>query len=110
MHVRSWMVGDHHPPRPLQLLERRVQLVGRYAQRRCYLGDERGVALATVQDVQNLFGQNRHSASIGCPSCQCHPRPLAGGSSKMRIAVDIGGTFTDVTLYDESNGAVRLGK
>ncbi len=28
----------------------------------------------------------------------------------MRTAVDIGGTFTDVTLFDEASGAVRLGK
>ncbi len=28
----------------------------------------------------------------------------------MRIAVDIGGTFTDVTVFDEASGAVRLGK
>jgi N-methylhydantoinase A len=28
----------------------------------------------------------------------------------MRIAVDIGGTFTDVTVFDESTGDIRLGK
>ncbi len=28
----------------------------------------------------------------------------------MRIAVDIGGTFTDVTVFDERTGRVRLGK
>ena len=28
----------------------------------------------------------------------------------MRIAVDIGGTFTDVALFDEMNGHVTTGK
>jgi N-methylhydantoinase A len=28
----------------------------------------------------------------------------------MRAGVDIGGTFTDVVLFDEASGAVQLGK
>jgi N-methylhydantoinase A len=28
----------------------------------------------------------------------------------MRLAVDIGGTFTDVSAFDETNGSVTLGK
>src|SRR5919202_5493658 len=35
-------------------------------------------------------------------------RPL--DLAPMRMAVDIGGTFTDVTVFDEATGQVRLGK
>ncbi|MGA2391919.1 MAG: hydantoinase/oxoprolinase family protein [Candidatus Lustribacter sp.] len=34
----------------------------------------------------------------------------AGASERSRIAVDIGGTFTDVTVMDVATGAVRFGK
>ena len=31
-------------------------------------------------------------------------------TKKLRIAADIGGTFTDVAAFDESSGALLLGK
>ena len=31
-------------------------------------------------------------------------------SAHLRIAADVGGTFTDVAVFDESSGHIRLGK
>ncbi|MGQ0650714.1 MAG: hydantoinase/oxoprolinase N-terminal domain-containing protein, partial [Betaproteobacteria bacterium] len=37
-------------------------------------------------------------------------RAPADVPSKLRIAADIGGTFTDVAAFDERSGALLLGK
>lgn len=39
-----------------------------------------------------------------------YAKEAAGASERSRIAVDIGGTFTDVTVMDVATGAVRFGK
>ena len=31
-------------------------------------------------------------------------------SSRIRLAADVGGTFTDVAAFDETTGELRLGK
>lgn len=31
-------------------------------------------------------------------------------SGSLRIAADVGGTFTDVAVFDETTGQIRLGK
>ena len=35
---------------------------------------------------------------------------MHSGAATARIAADVGGTFTDVAIFDEASGAIRLGK
>jgi N-methylhydantoinase A len=37
-------------------------------------------------------------------------RPAKSGAGRLRIAVDIGGTFTDLTAFDEASGELHFGK
>ena len=48
------------------------------------------------------------------PRRTCRPCPSTipppGGRPRLRIAVDIGGTFTDLAAFDEAAGELRFGK
>ena len=36
--------------------------------------------------------------------------PAEAASGALRIAADVGGTFTDIAVFDEASGQIRLGK
>ena len=37
-------------------------------------------------------------------------KPRSRAQAKMRLAADIGGTFTDIAVFDDNNGAQSFGK
>ena len=53
---------------------------------------------------------HRHGPSFRCRAT-IRPRRAEGGTvARYRVAMDIGGTFTDVVTYDEQTGEFRAGK
>src|SRR5271155_2768069 len=60
------------------------------------------------------MGRRIRSAAIGrydvCGNRRHVSTTATAGNSTFRIGVDVGGTFTDVVMVDESSGEVRVAK
>ena len=53
------------------------------------------------------FPFHRHGRALRCPQLSSPPRSTASG---LRLAADIGGTFTDIAVFDDKTGSLSFGK